>query len=282
MAAGTQDVSSPARGPSGAAAVLGHVTYAASVAGIGGLLLWGTFVYVWAPIPQWVPARHGLACAAGALMLALAVALLWRKTVVPSAAGLTLLFLGWLLLVQTPRIMAAPSRELLWSGGAQLASVVAGGWIVFATLTSPTAGPGRQIRGVRGVRLARLLFAVALPMFGLHHFFDLAGAAEAVPAWLPFALGWAYLTGAGHIAAGVGILLGIVPRLSATLESIMITSFVLFVHVPGVIGAPRDLLQWTMLVVAAAIGGAAWIVAGSYRRIAPSTSHAKGSEAPSG
>ena len=112
--------------------------------------------------------------------------------------------------------------------------------------------------------MARYLYAVALPMFGLHHFFDLAGAAEAVPAWLPLRTGWAAVTGAGHVAAGVAILLGIVPRLAARLEAIMIGAFVVLVHVPGVIGAPRDGLQWSMLVVASVIGGAAWIVARSF------------------
>jgi uncharacterized membrane protein YphA (DoxX/SURF4 family) len=125
-------------------------------------------------------------------------------------------------------------------------------------------GPERWYRGGRGVRLARSLYGVALPFFGLHHFVDLAGAAEAVPAWLPFGLGWAFLTGVGHVAAGIAILLGIVPRLAARLEAAMVTAFVVLVHVTGVIAAPRDSLQWTMLVVASAIGAAGWVVARSY------------------
>jgi len=234
------------------------------LAGLGVLLLSDTFVYVWVPVPLWVPWRHALACATGALMLVSAAGLLWRKTVVLSSAILAFLFLSWLLVLQVPRVIAKPGKEILWAGGGQIATLVAGGWILFAILASPAEGPESWFRGGRGVRMARLLYAVALPLFGLHHFFDAAGAAEAVPAWLPLRLGWAYLTGAGHVAAGVAILLGIVPRLASTLEAVMITSFVLLVHVPGVIGAPGDRLQWTMLVVASALGGAAWIVARSY------------------
>jgi uncharacterized membrane protein YphA (DoxX/SURF4 family) len=198
------------------------------------------------------------------VMLALAIGLVWRKTVVTSAAVLTFIFLSWLLVLQVPQIIAAPSEELLWAGGAQIATVIAGGWIVFASLAAPTEGPGRWVRGARGVGLARSLYAAALPLFGLHHFFSGAGAAEAVPSWLPFRLEWAYLTGVGHIAAGVAILVGIVPRLAATLEAIMVSAFVLLVHVPGMIDAPKDPLQWTMFFVASAIGSAAWIVARSY------------------
>jgi uncharacterized membrane protein len=267
------DVAVPMQIPKHAAAAfplrwpgVGHAMYAAAVAGLGVLLLSSEFVYVWAPFPRWVPWRLVLACASGALLLVSAVGLSWRKTALPSSAILTSLFLSWLLLLQVPRIIAAPSKELLWAGAAQIATLVAGGWILFVSVASKAKAPGRWLRVGRGVRMARLLYAVALPLFGLHHFVDAAGAADAVPAWLPLRLGWAYLTGAAHVAAGVAILLGIVPLLAATLEAIMITAFVLLIHVPGVMRAPRDPLQWTMLIVASAIGGAAWIVAHSYAR----------------
>jgi uncharacterized membrane protein len=241
----------------------GHAIYAGAVAGLGGLLLSGRFVYIYAPLPKWVPGRTVLAGAWGALMLLSAVALLWRKTVVSASAAVALSFLGWLLLLQLPRIITAPSNELLWSGAAQISSLVAGGWFLFASSASPAEGPGRWLGGSRGVRWARWTYALALPMFGLHHFLA-NGATQAVPAWLPFRVEWLYLTGAAHIAAGIALLLGIVPRLAATLEAIMIGAFVLLVHVPGVIGAPGDRLQWTMLVDACAIGGAAWIAAASW------------------
>lgn len=242
----------------------GRGVYAVAVAGIGALLLSNQFAYVWAPIPRGVPSRELLTAAAGGLMLLAAAGLAWRRAVVPSSAILATSFLGWLLLLQVPRIVAAPSKELLWAGASQLASLVAGGWILFATAASRTGRPGRWIGDAGGIWLARRLYALALPLFGFHHIADVAAAAAAVPGWLPFRPGWVYLTGAGHVAAGVAILLGIVPRLAATLEALMIGAFVLLIHVPGVIGAPGDALQWTMLLVAAAIGGATWIVAGSY------------------
>jgi len=87
-----------------------------------------------------------------------------------------------------------------------------------------------------------------------------------VPSWLPYRLGFAYLTGAGHLTAGLALLLGIVPALAATLEASMITSFVLLLHMPGVFSEPHSRLQWTMLSVASAHAGAAWLIAGSIRR----------------
>jgi uncharacterized membrane protein YphA (DoxX/SURF4 family) len=197
-------------------------------------------------------------------MVVASLGLLWRRTSILSSAILTLVFLSWLVLLQVPQIIAAPSQELLWSGAAQIVTVVAGGWVLLASFGSRTAGRDRWYRGDRGVRVARLLYAVALPLFGLHHLFNATGAAEAVPAWLPVRLGFAYLTGAAHIVAGAAIVLGIVPRLAATLEAIMVSTFVVLVHVPGMIDAPKDPLQWTMFFVASAIASAAWIVARSY------------------
>jgi hypothetical protein len=45
----------------------------------------------------------------------------------------------------------------------------------------------------------------------------------------------------------------------------MISAFVILLHAPGVAAAPADRLQWTMMLVAIAYAGAAWIVAGSMR-----------------
>jgi uncharacterized membrane protein len=81
-----------------------------------------------------------------------------------------------------------------------------------------------------------------------------------VPEWLPLRIDWVYLTGAGHIAAGLAILLGVMPRLAAALEAAQITAFVILAHIPAVWNAPRDRIQWAMLVYAAAIAASAWLV----------------------
>jgi hypothetical protein len=56
------------------------------------------------------------------------------------------------------------------------------------------------------------VFAAALPPIGLSHLLYADATAQLVPSWLPLRHGWAYVTGAGHVAAGVAIVLGIVPR----------------------------------------------------------------------
>jgi hypothetical protein len=40
----------------------------------------------------------------------------------------------------------------------------------------------------------------------------------------------------------------------------MMASFVLLVHIPRVIGAPDQHIEWVMVSVATALSGAAWLV----------------------
>jgi uncharacterized membrane protein YphA (DoxX/SURF4 family) len=77
---------------------------------------------------------------------------------------------------------------------------------------------------------------------------------------------WLDATGIGHIVAGVAIIVRVVPRLAASLEAAMMTSFVVLIHVPRVFAAPHDRTEWTMLCIAIAFSGAAWATAHSYRR----------------
>ena len=75
-------------------------------------------------------------------------------------------------------------------------------------------------------------------------------------------VGWVYVTGAGHIAAGLAIFFGVLPGLAALLEAGQITAFVILAHIPAVFGAPRDRVQWGMLLYASAIAAASWLVVG--------------------
>src|SRR6267143_55570 len=241
--------------------------FAVGMIGLGVLaLVYGDFALVWQPVAPWIPGRTVLAYASGVLMLFGAVGLLIRATAAPSARILFPYLIVWLLL-KVPALVVAPQMEAVWLGFGELAVLLAGGWILFATLAGLREGsPLTFATGENGVYLARMLFAVSLIPIGLSHIVYVKETAEMVPAWLPYRVGWAYLTGAGQIACGLGVLFTIFPRVAARTEAGMISLFTLLVWGPAILAAPRTRLPWTAFFISWAIASAAWAVA---QNIAP-------------
>lgn len=241
---------------------VGHLAYGAAVAGLGALCLRaGDLAYVFQPVPRWMPLGPWLAYVSGSVLLVGGLALLARNTAPLAALVLTVHFFGWLLLLNLPATLAKPMVVGNWEGCGLNMTVVGGGWILLALSGPPAAGRAARLLGERGVRLARCVYAAGLPLVGLAHFVNAHAATAYVPAWFPLRIGWVYLTGAGHIAAGLAILFGVLPRLAAVLEAAQITAFVILAHIPAVYDAPGDRLQWAMLVYALAIAASAWLAA---------------------
>jgi uncharacterized membrane protein YphA (DoxX/SURF4 family) len=71
---------------------------------------------------------------------------------------------------------------------------------------------------------------------------------------------WAWVTGAGHLAAGIALVTGLQARLAVTLHAAMMASFVLLVHIPRVIASPEKHEEWIMLAVSSALTGSALLV----------------------
>jgi uncharacterized membrane protein len=241
--------------------------FAVGMIGLGILaLVYGDFALVWQPVAPWIPGRTALAYGSGLIMLLGGVGLLLRATAAWSARILFPYLIVWLLL-KVPALLAAPQMEAVWLGFGELAVLLAGGWVLFAKLAGLREGsPLTFATGENAIRLARMLFAVSLLPIGLSHLVYVKQTAEFVPAWLPYRVGWAYLTGAGQMACGLGVLFSIFARVAASAEAGMLSLFTLLVWVPAILAAPRTRLPWTAFFISWAIASAAWVVA---QNIAP-------------
>jgi uncharacterized membrane protein len=230
--------------------------------GLGTLaLVYGDFALVWQPVPEWIPGRTVLAYGSGLVMLLGGFGLLIRATVAWSAGVLFPYLILWLLL-KVPALVAAPQVEAVWLGFGEIAVLLTGGWILFAKLAGPGQGsPFAFLSGENAIRLARLLFAVSLIPIGLSHLVYVKETTELVPAWLPYRVGWAYLTGVAQIACGLSVLFSIFPRLAASVEAALISLFKLLVWVPAVLRTPTTRLPWTAFFISWAVASAAWVVA---------------------
>jgi len=236
--------------------------FAVGMIGLGILaLIYGDFAMVWQPVADWVPGRTALAYASGAIMLLGGLGLLFSATAAWSARVLFPYLIIWMLL-KVPALVVAPQIEAVWLGFGELAVLMAGGWVLFAKLvTVPESSPLRFANGDRAIHMARVFFALWLIPIGLSHIFYVKATADLVPAWLPFREGWAYLTGAGHIACGLGVLFSIFPRVAATCEAAMISLFTLLVWAPKIIADPKARLPWTAFFISWAIAAAVWVMA---------------------
>jgi uncharacterized membrane protein len=241
---------------------LAHLLFAAGMAGLGALgLLSGDFAMNWQPVPDSLPFRAAFAYASGAILLAGGLGMFFRRTAAIAVRSLTAFLFLWLLVLQLPRVAARPLDEGMWLGFCETTVLSAGAWIL-SCFCAAGSGPG-SAPGEAWIRAGRLSFAAALPLIGLSHYVYVGATAAMVPAWLPAHVFFAYLTGTGHIAAGAGLLLGVLRRAAAVLEAAMMSCFVLLLHIPGVWAAAASRLQWTMLFVATALTAAGWSVAAS-------------------
>ena len=237
---------------------LGRILFATSFAALGGLLLAAHgFGDVWPTIPKWMPARDVLTMLSGIVLLVGGIGALVPRGAPVSAMVLAGFMSFELLVLKLPHIVAHPLLMGVYEDGAETLACLGGAWTIIAMLHD--AAPVQR-------RPGRIAFGLALIPFGLAHFIYLDLTAPLIPAWLPFHVALAYGTGAAYVAAGLAILSGVQARLAATLTAVMVSLFTLIIWVPAIVSAPGKLGNWSELLISAAITGAAWAVAQSYKK----------------
>lgn len=248
---------------------VGYMVFAAAFVALGVLSLGsGDFAFVWQPVPPDVPGRAIFAYLSGGILCVTGVGMLVRRFAAPASFVFTLYALVWLLILHVPHLVLGPGHEINWGSCAEIAMLVAGGWILYARVaTSGDALYVAPLASAKAVRIAQLIFALSVPLIGLEHLVYAKDTAGYVPAWLPDRMGWAIITGIGHIAAGLAIGIAVLPRLAATLEAWMMGAFTVLVWIPVAVGAPTQRFGWTAFLISTALTAAAWIVAESYRDV---------------
>ncbi len=89
-------------------------------------------------------------------------------------------------------------------------------------------------------KLGRYFLALPMVVFGIQHFLYAEFIVHLVPTWVPGRLFWTYFAGAALFASGVGIIINVLSRLAATLLGLMISIWVVILHIPRVFQFPGD------------------------------------------
>jgi uncharacterized membrane protein len=244
------------------------------IAGAGLAVL--TFAYrdfapIWQPLPARIPGRDIWVYGSGLVLLAGSAGLCFSRTARAGALAVGAYLLAWVVVRAAP-VVSEPLSVGSWYGLCEALAPLLGAFILYAMLRRQSPGPApARIASGRAVGAAQACFGVSCAVFGVAHFAYADLTASMVPVWLPGHLGFAYLTGLAHLAAGIGILIKILPRLAATLEAIMMSSFGLLVWVPSLFAQPPPRWatppqnQWSELFLTVLLAGSAWVVASSLR-----------------
>jgi uncharacterized membrane protein len=251
---------------------LSHGLFAMAAAGLGILsFTFRDFAPMWGFFPAWIPWRDTWVYGSGLLLLAASAGLCFSRTALPSALTIGAYQAIWAVTAAVA-VAFEPRSFGAWYGVFEALTPLLAACIVYDMLRRRSHGSGTpSITGERAVRVAQVMFGLNCVVYGLGHFAYADYTAGMVPAWLPARLGVAYCTGLAHIAAGFAIIVGILPRLAATLEALMMSLFGLLVWVPSLFAQPRPAWatpprnQWSELVVTLLLAACAWIVATSLR-----------------
>ena len=226
---------------------------------IGAILLGAVGIYFhdfamqWQPVPPGIGLRTTLAYLAGALLaIGGALALMPRFERI-GALWLTVFVGLWMLVLNLPVAIASPTHIGSWNSPAEIGVLTSGALALYAHLV--TASWRTKL-----LLIARLLTGASCIVFGFAHFNYIDFTASMIPAWIPYKTFWAWATGAGHLATGLALVSGIKARLAATCEAAMMGSFVVLLHVPRVIAAPDQHVEWIMVAVATMLTGSALLV----------------------
>lgn len=244
--------------------ILGRVLFAIGVIGFGALsLVFGKFALQWQPVPEVVHPQ--LAYVSGAILIVAGLGLFLRNLAFVSALALAAFLALWVFALQFPLVSHNAGSVGTWLPLCEDLAMTCGAWVLMA---GAKYKPVPFLTDQLALDVARLLFGLCCLVFGASHFVYADFTAQMVPQWLPEPLVIAYFTGACHCAAGVALVTGVRARLAATLEAVMMTGFLVLVHVPMVIVRSSGDVQliWTMLFAACGMAGAAWLIAASCAR----------------
>ncbi|HEX4509845.1 MAG TPA: hypothetical protein VH328_07200 [Burkholderiaceae bacterium] len=252
--------------------LVGKTVFAAAMVSVGleGLARhdFGAF---WQPVWRGTPAHAALVYLTLAVALAGGLGLLFRSTAAMAARVLLVTLAAWLLVFRLPRIVLAPMAVDAWENAAENAVLVAGAWALYASVARPwDRRHAAYVAGERGLRLACVIYGLAMIVFGVAHFAYVKETALMVPAWLPAPTAWAELTGGAYLAAGAAVLAGPCARLAAGLSTWQMGMFTLLVWAPIVVKG-AGVLAWNEALISLSLTAAGWVVAESYRGSAGSS-----------
>ena len=199
-------------------------------------------------VPRWIPAHTFWVYLVGVALIFAAVSITVMVQARLAAALLGMMFLIFVLVMDLPGTIAQPHNRFFWALALrQLA--FSGGAFAFA-MSSWITPAGQPVRAQPAKTLAALpRFFVGVPslFYGVEHllhpeFVPGIPLQKLTPDWIPGRIALSYFVGVILILAGVCLLVNKKARLAATVLGLTILLTVLWIYLPMLVAAPRDVV----------------------------------------
>jgi uncharacterized membrane protein YphA (DoxX/SURF4 family) len=217
------------------------------------------------PVIPWVPATPLFAYLTGIGLLFAGVNLVlnWRARL--SAVWSGIFFLVSVVLLQLPRLLAAPFDLGIRTEAFETLALSGASFMLAGTLSAEKHYllPWENAEDA-AIRAGRLLFAGSCLIFGIDHLVMLDFISNLIPSWIPAPMFWASFTGFAFIGASICIATKRLADVASTLLGIMFMLWFLVLHVPRILSSSvnaHDPNEWSSAFIALAMCGSAWICA---------------------
>ncbi|GAM97796.1 doxX [alpha proteobacterium U9-1i] len=144
-------------------------------------------------------------------------------------------------------------------------------WVPVAEAAAFAAACYARAGAPAGALILRLAFGVMLIWFGVVHLMHRDIIASLIPAWIPYAEHWPWLTGGVNLLAGLALIANRYAATAALAIAAMFGSWLPLVHAERLLSAPDSLFEWTFALTAIGLAGAALLIAGERQTPPPST-----------
>lgn len=199
-------------------------------------------------VPRWIPAHtfwvylvgFGFLCAG------LSIAVLVQARLAAALVGMTLLI--FVFVMDIPAVVAHPDNRFFWALALRELSF-SGGAFAFAISSWSTRSrqPSPTKRTSPWAAFPRFFVGVASLFYGVEHLLHPAYVPgvplqKLTPEWIPGRIFLSYFVGVILILAGVCLLLNKKTRIAATYLGLTILLTVLWIYLPMLVAAPRDVV----------------------------------------
>jgi uncharacterized membrane protein/uncharacterized membrane protein YphA (DoxX/SURF4 family) len=151
-----------------------------------------------------------------------------------------------------------------WTVLFEILALVGGAWVLAASLAEDgSLSQARESLVWRMADVGRYLIAISLVVFAVQHFMYAKFIATLVTPWIPWHLFWSYFAGVAFVAVALSLVFQRMVRLSAGLLGVMFLLWVIVLHAVRVAASPTNGDEVTSLLVALAMSGVGFILAGA-------------------